>query len=272
LNKRYWRRVIHTIVGVKTPKVIEAAPATPAASNEKIYSPLAANNPKFQAIVEQFVVRLEERVQHMNSCLAEGDFQTLGEMGHWLKGSGGTVGFNQFVEPAQALEVASKAADKDQCELMMAEIEQIQSRLSVDTQQDGDSGGQDEHSVTNASISPSANANKVDKPVLSTLPMDNPRFRAVVERFIPRLDEQQQALKEAAEQDDFEEIASIAHWLKGSGGNVGFHDYTEIAQELEDGAKRRDKDAVNEKLQDVFLYTERVRAGWDSLPTLKKIA
>jgi len=261
-------------VGVKAPpKAIEAVPSKPAAAlEEKIYSPLAANNPKFQKIVEQFVVRLEDRVQHMNSCLAEGDFQTLAEMAHWLKGSGGTVGFLQFVEPSQELEAASKANDKDRCKQMLTEIEKIQSRLSVDPQQGSDSSSQDEYSVTNAGIALTANAKKVDKPVLSTLPMDNPRFRAVVERFIPRLDDQQQALKQAAEKEDYDEIARLAHWLKGSGGNVGFHDYTEIAQELEDSAKRRDKDGVNAKLQDVFLYTERVRAGWDSLPQLKKTA
>ena len=264
-------------VGVKAPKELNNGSAASAVkpvvtSKEKIFSPLAASNPKFQQIVEQFVVRLDDRVNEMNASLAEGDLHTLGQMGHWLKGSGGTVGFTQFVEPAQELEAACIADDQRKAAQQMAVIENIQSRLCVDAQQDSNSQAQDEHSVTSANIPLTAITKQVDKPVLSTLPMDNPRFRAVVERFIPRLDDQLQVLKEAAEQGDFEQVTTLAHWLKGSGGNVGFGEYTELARELEDNANARNQAAVDESLQDVFRYTERVRAGWDSLPELKKIA
>ena len=34
-----------------------------------------------------------------------------------------------------------------------------------------------------------------------------------------------------------EELASLAHWLKGSGGTVGYDDFTEPATELEAHAK-----------------------------------
>ena len=263
-------------VGVKTPQkvadaALSSATTTTAAesvvqSNDKIFSPLAATNPKFQQIVEQFVVRLDERVNQMYESLAEGDLHTLGQMGHWLKGSGGTVGFSQFVEPAQELEAACNEGDQQKAEHQMAVIAAIKSRLCVDPQQNSNSRSQDEHSITPEITK------QDDKPVLSTLPMDNPRFRDVVERFIPRLDDQLQVLKGAAEQGDFEQVATLAHWLKGSGGSVGFSEYTELARELEDNANGCNQAAVDGNLQDVFRYTERVRAGWDSLQELKKIA
>ncbi len=263
--------------GLKAAQKTVAAPIAPATepvvtSNQKIFSPLAASNPKFQQIVEQFVVRLDDRVKHMKESLAEGDLHTLGQMGHWLKGSGGTVGFTQFVVPAQELEVACIAGDQQKAAQQLTVIENIQSRLCVDAQDGSSSQAEHAQSVTSTDISLTASNNRVDKPVLSTLPMDNPRFRAVVERFIPRLDDQLQVMKEAAEQGDFEQVATLAHWLKGSGGNVGFGEYTALALELEQNAKGRNLAATEKSLQDVFRYTERVRAGWDSLPDLKKIA
>ncbi|MEE9334137.1 MAG: ATP-binding protein [Granulosicoccaceae bacterium] len=266
-------------VGVKTVQknavaYTNTANDTPSALNpsDRIFSPLAASNPKFQQLVEQFVIRLDDRVGQMNAALAVGDLNSLGQMGHWLKGSGGTVGFTQFVDPAEELEAACNEGDQRKAEQQMAVIERIQSRLCVDAQQGSSPTGQIEHSIASISIPLTRTANKVDKPVLSTLPMDNPRFRAVVERFIPRLDDQLQVLRGAAEQGDFEQVATLAHWLKGSGGNVGFAEYIELAQELENNAKGRNQTAVDENLADVFRYTERVRAGWNSLPELKKIA
>ncbi len=264
-------------IGVKAPQKVAdvigtAIEENPSQSNAKIFSPLAASNPKFQQIVEQFIVRLDDRVDQMNKSLAEGDMSALGQMGHWLKGSGGTVGFTQFVEPAQELEAACIAGDRQKAEHQLSIITAIQARLCVEPQHESSTQAQDEHSITSASISLTETSSQDDKPVLSTLPMDNPRFRAVVGRFIPRLDDQLQRLKVAAERGDFEQVATLAHWLKGSGGNVGFHQYTELAHELEENAQGCNKVAVDENIQEVFRYTERVRAGWDSLPELKKIA
>ena len=45
--------------------------------------------------------------------------------------------------------------------------------------------------------------------------MSNPRFRGIVERFMPRLREQMENLQAAVQVRDFDEVAHIAHWLKG---------------------------------------------------------
>ena len=52
--------------------------------------------------------------------------------------------------------------------------------------------------------------------------MDDPEFRRIVAGFIQRLREQAVAMQAAWERRDLEELARLAHWLKGAGGTVGF--------------------------------------------------
>ncbi len=245
---------------------------------DKIYSPLAADNPKFQKIVEQFIARLDGRLIEMDQAHAEADFEKLGKLAHWLKGSGGTVGFNEFYEPAQQLEKACIALDTEAATPLLNTIRKIQSRLSTGSHsgsyepENNLIAAKDEQPITNVTIATTSVDKKVDKAIVSSLPMDNPRFRAVVERFIPRLEDQVCAMQDALNREDFEELANLAHWLKGSGGNVGFHHFTDFAAELEQGAKNGDSTTMVDNLAEIVQLTKRVRAGWDSLPALKKTA
>jgi signal transduction histidine kinase/CheY-like chemotaxis protein/HPt (histidine-containing phosphotransfer) domain-containing protein len=70
-------------------------------------------------------------------------------------------------------------------------------------------------------------------PLLSTLPMDEPEFREIVEEFVGRLEDQLATMRTAWNTGDFELVARIAHWIKGSGGTVGFDALTEPAGKLE---------------------------------------
>lgn len=42
---------------------------------------------------------------------------------------------------------------------------------------------------------------------------------------------------------DFDQLAELAHWLKGSGGTAGFHEFTDPAKELEQLARQGGADA-----------------------------
>ena len=87
-------------------------------------------------------------------------------------------------------------------------------------------------------------------PLISTLPMDDVDFREIVEEFVERLGEKLSAMEQACGSGDLEELARLAHWLKGSGGTAGFDDFTTPARTLEEFAKQGQEeqilDAVNE--------------------------
>jgi len=263
--------------------VLGEAAASSDQDTSPIYSTMAQQNPKFKAIAEQFVVRLDDQVVIMKECLDKGDFEELAKLGHWLKGSGGTVGFAQFAEPARELEFAAKASDAATCQTMLEQVDQIRSRITFD---EGAASTSTTENVNSAPVSApmsdmgddqsGLNETSVDtgngEPVFSALPMDNERFRGIVEKFIPRLDEQLGAFRSALDAGDMDELAKLAHWLKGSGGNVGFDGFTELAANLEMHAKENELEKVTEKLKAVESYAERVRKGWHELPPLKKSA
>jgi HPt (histidine-containing phosphotransfer) domain-containing protein len=56
------------------------------------------------------------------------------------------------------------------------------------------------------------------------------------------------AMDEARARADFEAVASLAHWLKGSGGTVGYDDFFEPARLLEESAKAGDEKAIGEAI------------------------
>ena len=59
------------------------------------------------------------------------DFKSLAELGHWLKGAGGTVGFTQFVEPSLEMEMAAKAKDLGACEACFSLLLALSHRIVI---------------------------------------------------------------------------------------------------------------------------------------------
>ncbi len=70
-------------------------------------------------------------------------------------------------------------------------------------------------------------------PIHSTLPTDDVEFCEIIAEFESRLREKLAAMRTAVADRDWEALAQLAHWLKGSGGTAGFHDFTDLAKELE---------------------------------------
>jgi len=255
-------------------------------SDAPIYSTMAQQNPKFEAIAKQFVIRLEEQSTAMQQCLEKKDFTELAKLAHWLKGSGGTVGFREFAEPAKELENAAKHEDAIVANSMINSIIGLQCRIRFDTDDSVTSGADNVSHLAERGLSASSQASggesnglQVDtslngdkEPVLSSLSMENPRFRGIVEKFLPRLNEQIVNFRIALDAEDYEEVAKLAHWLKGSGGNVGFDGFTELAAALEAGAKAEDEQQVNADFAAVQNYAERVNQGWNTLTPLEKSA
>jgi len=94
--------------------------------------------------------------------------------------------------------------------------------------------------------------------IFSTLPTQSTRFRQIVEMFVDRLRNQIAAMKMAQVNDDWDELAELAHWLKGAGGTVGFDCFTEPADRLHRLARQRRVDEIEPCLQELIALAERV--------------
>ena len=117
--------------------VIDAEPkATPAPAEPPLVSRLAANNPRFRPIVVKFAHRLTDQLEAMSKAWNDRNFEELAGLAHWLKGAGGTVGFDAFTEPALGLEQLAKARNTEEVEAAIDELRQLASRIVVSN--DGD--------------------------------------------------------------------------------------------------------------------------------------
>lgn len=100
---------------------------------------------------------------------------------------------------------------------------------------------------------PAAQATAVDQkdnaskdPIYSQLPMDEPEFRQIVEDFVPQLQAKLEEMEAALAACEMDTLSSLAHWLKGAGGTVGFVEFGDPALKLETAARESKlKDAAN---------------------------
>jgi CheY-like chemotaxis protein len=70
-----------------------------------------ANHPRLHRVVRNFALQLPEKLQAMLDAQARGDLSQLSNLAHWLKGAGGTVGYDALFEPARDLEERALSSD-----------------------------------------------------------------------------------------------------------------------------------------------------------------
>ncbi len=89
-------------------------------------------------------------------------------------------------------------------------------------------------------------------PLFSSLPMDDPEFRQIVEDFLPKLREKTSAMQAAWKSRDLAQVAFLAHWLKGVGGTVGFAVLSEMARNLEQLSKQDRVDEIDGAIDELI--------------------
>lgn len=242
--------------------------------NGRIYSSLVADNPRFQLIAERFIKKLGNEIELMDEQLQRREWEALAAKAHWLKGSGGTVGFDQLSDPAKSLEQACANKDIEASARLMEEVRRLSERFSSETDElSGDvTSASVDDPVTNSKVALIHFDNSDDNCVTSTLLEENPKFYPIVERFISRLVEQVDMLGQAFDRADWKELANIAHWLKGSCGNVGFGEFTELAMSLESCIETRDSLETGKNIDAIERYTARVVQGWHASAPASKSA
>jgi PAS domain S-box-containing protein len=248
------------------------------AEQAMLISPYLMKDLRFAPIISEFKDRVGQRLKEVHEAIELSDWQTLGEIGHWLKGSAGTVGLDDLVGPAQQLEEAANSKSTEQCQVQMDLIESIQARIAIDADS-GSSFHSIEHNQgisvihkTGASPHPVAAADPAgdrdsaclddDTRVVSTLPVNQSQYYEIVELFITRLQEQIETMRVAVSNTDYEVVAELAHWLRGSGGNVGFEGFMPLADLLEASAIDR-SESIHAHFSRIEKYTRRVLIGWE---------
>jgi CheY-like chemotaxis protein/HPt (histidine-containing phosphotransfer) domain-containing protein len=95
-----------------------------------------ADHPRLRPVVRKFAQQMPARMDAIEQAWSARDFATLAALGHWLKGSGGTAGYDALTAPAKALELAAKAQDDREAQARVVELRLLVDRIVVPEEPD----------------------------------------------------------------------------------------------------------------------------------------
>ena len=122
-------------VAMSDPSPQFATPAMPAAlPQDDAGAPIRSrlqSHPRLARVVRSFAQVLPQKLHLMQEALAARQLNELAELAHWLKGAGGTVGFDQFFEPAREFEQHALAGRLRELEAGLHKLQSMAARLVV---------------------------------------------------------------------------------------------------------------------------------------------
>ncbi len=219
-----------------------------------VRSTLPMDDPEFREIAEEFVERLRQQRLAMQAAWDAGNLHELESLAHWLKDASSTAGFDAITGLGRDLENLAKNGIVNRVTDKLNELATIASRIDLDRSADDEPPSRPEPKLSGPAYGDAPNGDRLE----STLPMDDPEFREIVEEFVERLREKIDAMRDAWQADEFQTLAELAHWLKGSGGTAGFVEFTTPARELELAAKAGSKSDAQAALQQLQRLTSRI--------------
>ena len=94
-------------------------------------------------------------------------------------------------------------------------------------------------------------------PIVSDFAAD-PDYREVIEQFVRGMPEKIADPEYAHETGNRQELRTLAHRLKGSGGSYGFKVFTSVAADLEIACKADDSDRIDAMFRRLIAVLQRV--------------
>lgn len=89
----------------------------------------------------------------------------------------------------------------------------------------------------------------------SSLPLEIPEFREIVVQFVEGVPAMMREMQDAWDRRDFPVLRELAHKLKGTGGTVGFAEFTSPASRLQDFAEAGRDSGIPEVLSELQMLT-----------------
>ena len=116
--------------------IAEEPPAEPKTNSEQAVVSRLANNKRLLPAVRSFAGRLAEQVNAIDEAVRNREFAEVAALAHWLKGAAGTVGYDDFTEPAAELEQLAKAQVESRVQSKLSEIKDLANRLVIPDETD----------------------------------------------------------------------------------------------------------------------------------------
>ncbi len=221
-----------------TAETADRSPAPTSAPRPSVAAPIVsrlADNPKLKPTIERFAGRLSEKLGEMDAAVAKRAFGELAQLAHWLKGAGGTVGFDDFTQPAAELEQAALQSKEPECEALVNTLHDMANRIAL----------------APVGASRSAASFDLENGDLRSRFADNDRFAKVLVKFRENLTTRLAELPTPYDGASPDAVAGFAHWLKGASGTVGYDLLVEPASALETEAKSGSPEGIEGLLSEI---------------------
>jgi len=232
------------------------------AAGPPIYSKMPDSNGKYRGLIVRFIAHLKKKLPEIEQAREQGKLEEVANFAHQVRGTGGSVGFDEFTAPATKLETLAKEGGSEaEIQQTMAELRGLAARLVIPGAEPTaapTTAGEPSQEVSPVSeLKTTQPLSTTEEPVMSRLGAI-PRFQKVILQFIDKLKKELTRAQMAWEDKNLEELALIAHWLKGAGGTVGFDDFTEPAAKLETFAKSAQLEQAGQMLEQVKHLSEAI--------------
>jgi response regulator RpfG family c-di-GMP phosphodiesterase len=96
-----------------------------------IVSRLPTDDRDFCEIISEFAGQLEKKLTALRSAAAAEDLPRIAEIAHWIRGAGGTAGFDELTQPAAALEKIAKEGRLDGVVPLVRRLESLFARIQL---------------------------------------------------------------------------------------------------------------------------------------------
>ena len=91
-------------------------------------------NPRLRPIIERFTYDLSDKIKYLDETINSSNFDEIEKFAYWLKASAGSVGFDDFTEPARELLAQAKAQQIDLVNESISVIKTLESRIVLSDQ------------------------------------------------------------------------------------------------------------------------------------------
>ena len=108
-----------------------AAPPSSKEESSRKDTILVRANPKFADLIPGFLQNRRQDVIAMLDALDRGDFETVENLGHGMRGAGGNYGFQAITDIGAALEQAGESADTDASRKWVGELSRYLDRVEI---------------------------------------------------------------------------------------------------------------------------------------------
>jgi hypothetical protein len=88
-------------------------------------------DPMLASLIPGFLHNRREDVIAMRAALADGDFSTIGRLGHGMRGSGRGYGFQAKTDIGKGLELAAEISDHAASQILLRELTSYLDRVEV---------------------------------------------------------------------------------------------------------------------------------------------